>query len=117
MSPQSWVSVPHMLGWAAALWFGVAWSFVAIMNAKRVLGISGLSLFWRVMLVPLGVIGLVLDFAFNVTFGTAMFVELPRELLFSARVQRHYLKGDRLARWWAVQLNTFDPSHIHEARE
>lgn len=100
--------------WAAALWLGVCWSFVAIMNAKRVLNTEGLSLFWKVTLVPLAVIGLVLDAVFNLTFGTAMFLELPREMLFSARVQRHYLKGSRLAAWWKVQLNLFDEHHIRE---
>jgi hypothetical protein len=92
------------------VWFGVHWSFVAIMHAKSAR--DRLSRYWKVMLWPLVVIGLVLDVAFNVVFGSLMFLELPRELLFTSRCQRHAHKGSRLALWWAKQLNAFDPGHI-----
>jgi hypothetical protein len=92
------------------VWFGVHWSFVAIMHAKSAR--DRLSRYWKVMLWPLVVIGLALDVAFNVVFGSLMFLELPRELLFTSRCQRHAHKGSRLALWWAKQLNAFDPGHI-----
>jgi hypothetical protein len=95
---------------AVGLWFGVHWAFVAIMHAKAVR--SQLTLYWKVMLWPLAAIGLALDVAFNVVFGSLMFLELPRELLFTSRCQRHAHKGSRLALWWAKQLNAFDPGHI-----
>lgn len=104
---------------AAGVWFGACWSFVAVMHAKVVIERGGLSLFWKVNIAPLAVLGLLLDAAFNVTFGTVLFRELPRELLFSARVQRHWRadKGDRMAAFWARQLNAIDPDHVHDARE
>jgi hypothetical protein len=100
----------HTLALLAGLWFGVHWAFVAIMNAKAAR--ERLSLYWKVMLYPLAAIGLVLDVAFNAVFGSLMFLELPRELLFTSRCQRHAHKGSRLALWWAKQLNAFDPGHI-----
>lgn len=97
--------------YAAGLWFGVHWAFVAIMAAKRV----ELTRYWKVMLFPLAVAGLALDVLFNLTFGSVMYLELPREWLFTKRCQRHV--GDpgsrgRMARFWAKQLNLFDPGHV-----
>lgn len=102
---------------AVAVWLGVVWAYIAVMHAKAVNERSGLSLFWKVHVLPLAVVGLVLDGVFNLTFGTLMFRELPHELLFSARVQRHARRqpADRrrdLAMFWARQLNTFDSEHI-----
>lgn len=100
---------------AVAVWFGVHWSYVVVVHAKAVLERQGLSLYWKVHILPLAVLGLLLDFAFNVVFGTVMFRELPHELLFSSRVQRHCRNEGRrlrLALFWKRQLNTFDPDHI-----
>lgn len=96
------------------LWFAVHWAYVAVMHAKAVAARSDLSLYWKVMLYPLAAVGIVLDVAFNVTFGTLMYRELPRELLFTARCQRHAKGGSRqrLALWWARQLNQFGEGHI-----
>lgn len=100
---------------AVALWFAVHWAFVAVMHAKAMRERGDLRTYWLVMLLPLAAVGLVLDCAFNLTFGTLMFRELPRELLFTSRCKRHF-RGDgrrkRLAGWWARQLNTFDPGHV-----
>jgi hypothetical protein len=99
--------------YAAGLWLAVHWAFVAVMHAKAVR--AQLSLYWKVMLWPLVVIGLVLDVAFNVVFGSLMFLELPRELLFTSRCKRHFRgagRGQRLAAWWGRQLNAFDPGHV-----
>lgn len=98
-----------------AVWFGVHWSYLAVMHAKAVFERQGLSLYWKVHVLPLAVIGLALDAAFNVVFGTLMFREFPRELLFSNRVQRHVRNGGKrfaLAAFWARTLNTFDADHI-----
>lgn len=97
------------------LWFGVHWAFVAVMHANAVRKRGSLSTYWLVTLLPLAVIGVLLDVAFNLTFGTLMYLELPRELLFTARCQRH-IRGSgrrqRLAAFWAKQLNQFDAGHI-----
>ena len=95
---------------AVVLFFAVHWSYVAIMAAKRV----QMTAYWRVILYPLAAFGLALDVAFNLTFGTVMFVELPREWLFSHRVQRHVTSDGwrlSLALFFAKQLNVFD-DHI-----
>lgn len=104
---------------ALLIWFGTCWSFVAVMHAKALMQRGELSKFWKVNLAPLAVLGLLLDAVFNVTFGTLLFHELPRELLFSARVQRHWRadKGNRMAAFWADTLNQMDHDHIHEPRE
>jgi hypothetical protein len=100
---------------AAGIWLGVHWSFVAVMHANAVRKRGELSTYWLVMLLPLAVVGLLLDVAFNLTFGTVMYLELPRELLFTARCQRHF-RGERwrqrLAAFWAKQLNAFDSGHV-----
>jgi hypothetical protein len=99
---------------AVAIWFGVHWAFVAVMHAKAAKERGVLSRYWRVILLPLAVIGLVLDAVFNLTFGTLMYRELPRELLFTSRCKRHK-RGDgwrkNLAEWFCRNLNVFDPGH------
>jgi hypothetical protein len=104
-----------LAGWAAVLWFTVHWAFIAVVHAKAVKERGMVSKYWLVILFPLVLIGLALDVAFNVTFGTLLYRELPRELLFTARCKRHF-RGDgsrkRMADWWAKQLNQFDPGHI-----
>jgi hypothetical protein len=102
--------------YAAGLWFGVTGCYVLVIHAKVLREAGRLNLFWTINVLPWAVIGLTLDAAFNATAGTLMFLELPRELLFSSRVQRHYRgpAGWRLeiAEWWARQLNQIDPRHI-----
>lgn len=109
------MSVLWILAALVALWFVVHWSFVAIMSAKAVRARGDLSTYWTVMLAPLAIASVVLDVAFNLTFGTLMYREWPREWLFTTRCRRHAGgEGPRrkLAHWWAVQLNAFDPNHI-----
>lgn len=105
--------MPEALVTLVAMWVGVHWAYVAIMHASAIRG--RLTLYWKVMLYPLAVAGLLLDVAFNLTFGTLLFRELPRELLFTSRCNRH-IKGDgsrkRMAQFWAKQLNQFDEDHI-----
>lgn len=97
------------------VWLGVHWSYVAIMAAKASRSI--LTPYWYVMLVPLVLVGFVLDIVFNLTFGW-MFLERPHELMFSSRVQRHFRQSvgwrKRLAIFWARNLNVFDAGHIKE---
>lgn len=100
---------------AAALWCGALWLYVLVMAAKSARDRGQLTRFWRLHLAPLVLAALVVDVAFNLVFGP-MFLELPREVLFSSRVERHYRgsSGWRLilATFWARNLNVFDPKHI-----
>lgn len=105
---------------AAAIWFGVTGIYVLVMHAKSLRETGGLSTFWMVNILPWAIVGLLLDVVFNLIFGTVMFREFPRELLFTSRVQRHYrTEGSRgrMAEFWARQLNQIDATHIHEPRE
>jgi hypothetical protein len=103
--------------------------FIVVMHAKFVVETGRpLSWFWKAFIYPLALLGLWLDIAFNLTVGTIMFLELPRELTFTSRCKRHKLGqivviktppsqaefgvefGWRydLANWWCKQLNQID---------
>ena len=106
-----------LIGWAVLLWFGVTGCYVLVVHAKVLRDSGRLNLFWKVNVLPWAVIGLLLDVAFNATAGTLCFAELPRELLFTKRVQRHVNESDswrlRLALWWMRQLNQIEADHVH----
>ena len=97
-------------------YFVLMGAFVLVMHAKKLNDEAKLSLFWRVHIFPWVVVGLALDVAFNAVAGTLMFVELPREWLFTTRCKRHFRgsEGWRLsiAKFWARTLNEIDPTHI-----
>ena len=109
------VALAYALAVIAGLWLGVHWAFVAVMHAKAVKERGSLTAYWSVILLPLALAGLILDAAFNLTFGTVLYRELPRELLFTARCKRH-IAGEgsrqRMAAFWQRQLNQFDPGHV-----
>lgn len=106
----------ELTAWLALAWFVLMGSFVLVMRAKRLLNEDGeLSLFWLVNILPWAAVGLLLDLAFNATAGSIMYLEVPREWLFTSRCKRH--KDDagwrgHVARWWARQLNQIDPGHV-----
>jgi hypothetical protein len=69
---------------------------------------------------PLIVVALVIDVIFNVTFGSVLFVDAPREWLFTHRLNRYvFAPGKttwrgRLAEWLCANLlDPFDPSGCH----
>lgn len=110
-----------MLVWIAvailAASFGVTTGFFMVATARR-LEESGLKLnrtrrlivrFWLY-------VGAVCDFAYNVTVGTVRFRELPREVMYSGRIQRlvREAEGPKLlmALKEAQMLNTAWPGHI-----
>lgn len=66
-------------------------------------------------LYPVAVVALLMDVLFNFTWGTLYFRELPKELLFTTRCQRHMKgKGIQLMRAERVciyLLNPFDEGH------
>jgi hypothetical protein len=101
---------------AAALWFGATGCYVLVIHAKVLREAGRLNLFWTINILPWAIVGLTLDAVFNAVGGTLMFLELPREWLFSSRVKRHFRQSGgwrfRLADWWARQLNAIDPTHI-----
>lgn len=98
------------------VWFSALWLYVLVMAAKAARDRGQLTPFWRFNLAPLVPLAYAVDIFFNLTIGWIMFAELPRELLFSTRVQRHF-RGSRgwqlkLAVFWARNLNVFEARHI-----
>jgi hypothetical protein len=91
--------------------------FLVIASAKRVLAADvNLPLALRVTCLFWGVIGIAADCVYQMTVGTVRFRELPRELLYSGRIQRLVRSSDDRklvkARRWATILNAADPGHI-----
>ena len=62
------------------------------------------------------VIGVLADVAFNVTWGTWIFREPPREWLFTDRLKRHHYgyseRQKRRAAPWVRRVNLIDPGHV-----
>jgi hypothetical protein len=97
-----------------ALFMGVHWCYVLVMAAKAARDAGKLTPYWKAILCLPAITGLVLDFAFNYSFGW-MFAAKPRRYLFSNTVQYHYRHSSGwrlwLATFWARNLNVFD-DHI-----
>lgn len=107
----------------------LAGSYVMITSATKAYYDGTLTLFWKVILVPWGIIGVLLDSLFMGLFlGSIFFLELPRfhkikgipyPELFTWKLERHMtedgLRGKQ-ARWWCRQLSVFQKDHCHANR-
>lgn len=98
--------------------FFVITAFVFTFSLKRLIA-PGTWCPWYIQ--PIAVvwilIGVVADFVFNLLWGSVIFRELPHELLFTDRVQRHYARTDgnwrhAKASQWREFLNSIDPDHV-----
>ena len=104
-------------GTALISWFILGGIFLAYPTMRRLAKIKD-ELTW-VIKVPAYIwfaIGLLADVGFNVTWGTWIFRELPREFLFTERLSRHW-KGDskrqkERAAPWVRRVNLIDPGHV-----
>lgn len=108
---------------AVAAAFIVITGFVFVSTVLRVLE-AGVWCPWYVTLVARLwlVVGVLADVVFNVVWGTLIFRELPRELLFTSRVKRHCRESASSSEWrykkacnWRDFLNAVDKNHIREA--
>jgi hypothetical protein len=76
---------------------------------------------WKKILSPFTLVFLAVDILFNLTVGTFVFFEWPRELYFSCRVTRLCLDGTvdqkPLALRIAGVLNATDPNHIGDVED
>lgn len=94
----------------------VTWiHYLAIMNLSRnQRKLMPFAKFWAYNALA---IGYPLDVLFNIFFGTIFFLELPKELLFTARCDRHLNDKDwrgRNARFFCQNmLDPFDPKGTH----
>lgn len=92
--------------------------YLAIMSLSRAAQEGKLSTPATLMGYPILLVGYLLDFLGNMTFACILFVDIPREWLISARLQRYANEPDswrrRLALWFARGLlNPFDPKGYH----
>ena len=75
-----------------------------------------IGLFMKIPVYVWLVIGLTADFGFNATWGTFIFREVPREMTFTARLQRHWRGNDakqkKRAEKWVKYVNLVDPGHV-----
>lgn len=95
------------------LWVGVTGWFFALSRAIQ-LRDEEVEFNW-VIKVPIWtflVLGFVVDILFNWLIGTFIFMEFPREFVFTDRVQRQYRKGNKRAAFWVDVLNKIEPGHI-----
>lgn len=103
------------LAWIALLWSTLVACFISSMYVHKLRREGTLTLFWLASMVIPATAGVALDALLNLTAGTVLFLELPRELLMTQRVQRHVNESSgksRVAMWWARQLNVIDAGHV-----
>ena len=92
--------------------WGAYLSVMSLMRVKEILS-------WETKLFayPLAAIGVISDFLYNITIGTVLFLELPREYLLTKRLKRHLNDDDfqgSIARWLCRHLlDPFDPKGTH----
>jgi hypothetical protein len=89
--------------------------FLAVMNLKG--NLSEITPVAKLFAYPTAILGWLWDCAFNIILGTLFFLELPQELLFTARCERHMKDSNwrgREARFWCRNfLDPFDPDGTH----
>lgn len=96
------------------LWF----LYLGVMNLKRAYDAGTLPETAYCLGLPLLGIGYLYDALMNLTVMTVLMLELPRELLVTARVSRHQRCSSgwryRIAHWMCKNLlDPFDPSGCH----
>ena len=99
---------------AALATFIVQTGFVYLATAQRLLKKGILPLDMKLIAYIWLIVGYPSDVLFNWTRGTWMLRELPKEFLFTSRIQRHVDEGDLSEKviLWARILNEIDPGHI-----
>jgi len=107
-----------MIVWYSLLGLVVLWVlYLASMNLMRAKAAGTISKTATVLGYPVVGAGLALDFVFNLTIFSILFVDPPQEKTITVRLRR--LAGDdgwrgRFARWFARELlDPFDPSGKH----
>lgn len=97
--------------------------YLAIMNAIA----NKKDVAWPawVFIAPMVIVGVSLDVTLNILVGTVMFLDLPREFLFTKRLKSYRqlpiatlsgmaLYRGKLASFWCEKiLNAFDPTKCH----
>jgi hypothetical protein len=88
--------------------------YVLAMHLKAIRDEGRARWYHYALAAPILVVGYPLDVAFNVIVGSLIFRELPREFLFTSRVDRHARAGNRFAQWVCRHLlNPWDDGHCY----
>jgi len=104
-----WVAIAIL-----ALAVGTFLGYVKVMIYYRKWKAGEAKWFHYLIGAPLGAIFLPIDMILNIIVGSILFLELPREFLFTARLDRHARKGSKLAQWICKYiLNPFDEGHCY----
>jgi len=101
-----------MIWWLLLISPWVLWGmYCAVMRLKQVREANALTPSIKVMGYPWLVAGLVIDFVVNTIFGTALFLELPREWTLSSRLWRLSNEAPCWRQRWAlwIRVNLLDP--------
>ena len=86
-------------------------AFLAVMLLKAKWDLLPLPM--KVWVAPGAVIAFLMDIAFNYSFATILFLEIPHEFTFTARLSRYKTEGGlrgKVATWLCVNL--LDPAEI-----
>lgn len=96
----------------------VTWGlYLSVMHLKSARDSGRLTMAAKLLGYPWLAVGYVIDVSFNAVVGTLLFLEPPREMLFTSRVSRlndsECWRG-KLARWICAELlDPFDPDGRH----
>lgn len=106
------------VGIGIASWLILGGLFLAYPTAHRLKDNHKDEITWRLKIPVylMFVVGLLADVAFNWTVGTVIFLELPKEFVFTDRLKRHW-RGDSQkmkdrAERWVKLVNMIDPGHV-----
>jgi len=91
--------------------------YLAIMALKRARDRGTLTTTSKVFGYPILARGVLMDVLYNVVVGTVIFVDVPREWMFTSRLQRYIRAGGwrgKVAYWMCHRLlNAYDPDGNH----
>jgi hypothetical protein len=92
--------------------------YLAVMSLARARDAGTLSRTALILGYPLFIVGVAFNIAVNWIVLSVVFLELPRETMFTSRVTRHCLGGKgwrkRIACWICHDLlDAFDPNRAH----
>jgi hypothetical protein len=113
------LSVLALLALALASFYVLWVLYLAVMNLQRARNAGTIAKPAYYLGLPLLYVGLLTDCLVNLVPVSVLFLELPRELLVTARLTRHAHSSatgwrHRLAVWFALNLlDPFDPSGKH----
>jgi len=95
----------------ASMWL----QYLAVMNLKE--HRAKLTVAAKIWAYPMLFIGLFSDFCFNLVIGTIVYVELPKQLLFTSRCNLHLQDTNwrgSVARWFCRNfMDPYDPDGQH----